>query len=218
MALWWGLLVIAGAQDDARTETAYSVFLGTKAAHASGMAPAEDVYRWSVRLMEAEEAAGDPTARTKHVVRMRGLAELVKQQVATGTAPALELDRARFYQAEAAAWVADGRPQPAGAPEAPPEPPPPTTPAAPSPDLDACFSGCDDTYETCRTDANHYRLGVGSLDDATDACVTQATQACGDGRSATRVTCREQAIRTCEGERRQGTCDQEQTRCNARCR
>jgi hypothetical protein len=54
-------------------EAAKSTLQATIAANTAGRATIEEVYQWSRRLMEAEQAAGNAKARAGHLQRMEHL-------------------------------------------------------------------------------------------------------------------------------------------------
>jgi hypothetical protein len=67
----------------------------------------DSLYRWSVRWMEAERAAGKRAAASEaHLKRMRELEQSRRQWVVAGQAPAVELAAVRFFVLEAEQLVA----------------------------------------------------------------------------------------------------------------
>lgn len=202
-----------------RVAIATRVFQQLKTQQAVGTTSIEDVYRWSVRLMEAERDAGVLDAERSHAARMRDLAIAVADQVALGSQPAIAVDIARFYEAEAGK-LADGSasarpPMPAPLPAPLPQPL-----AAPGPgrgSLETCFQACDADYQVCAQDAEHFRLGMGTLQPHAE-CDEKAAAKCGTGRSATPTECRAVETRACQAALKATACSRTQTQCSARCR
>ncbi|MCB9689719.1 MAG: hypothetical protein H6738_24450 [Alphaproteobacteria bacterium] len=226
MILWlsaaWAIDPVAA---QTRADAAIRVLQQVRVAQQGGTATAEDVYIWSLRVLQAERDLGRTTAERDHLSRMNALNTAVQDLAAHGLVAALEVDQAAFYVAEAElmfdAGVRGRAPitgpvaPPATAP-APPSAAPPTP--APSADIEACFEACDADFQRCSTTAEHFRLGVGDLDGSDGACVQAAEKKCGTARSQTATDCREQANRACQAEKRSAACAAAQTKCNARCR
>lgn len=209
----WVLLwtVTAGAADPTaaeRVEAATRVLQQLRADAAAGTATPEDVYRWSVRVMEAERDAGTASALQSHAARMRDLASVVAGQVSQGTVPMVALEQVRFFLAEANGWLSA---------QAPPPAPAPAAAAPPPPALDACFDGCEAAYRTCAQTAEHFRLGMGGL-PADPECAKKAESSCGTGRSQVATDCRARDDRACQAAKMAAECTLTQTQCSARCR
>ncbi len=96
-------LALAGDPTALRVE-AEAVTLARTSEYAAGAASAEDVYRWSVRWLDAERRS--PAALAAHLARMLALAELARTRVQTGVARAVEGHEAAWYVAEARIWTA----------------------------------------------------------------------------------------------------------------
>lgn len=206
----WGLVAAAWAADPAaeRIAAADRVLQQVRAGHATGLTSVEVVYTWSVRVRDAELAAGVPTARANHRQRMEALLAATSALVASGAAPGSEADAARYFVLEASLDPAP--------PPAPAAPAPAGTPA-PGGGSAACFGACDKAYEGCTTDAEHLRLGVGTVEPNV-ACQRTADERCGLGRSQTAVECRDRELRACVAAERAASCARQQTLCTARCR
>lgn len=218
--MWLLLALCASAADPTaleRVDSATRVLQQARAAHGQGQGSVEEVYRWSVRVYEAERDAGVPGAAANHAARMRELAAATTALVATGAARAADADAVRFYQAEAAGWTGGSPPAPPAPPATPP-PAAPAAPAAPPADIDQCFASCDAVARTCSTDAEHFRLGMGAVAPGDPDCERKAVATCGDGKSPTKVECRDTQIRACQAAKRAADCAKSQTTCNARCR
>jgi hypothetical protein len=88
---------------------AYPVY---EAQHKVGRVPAETVYVWSVRWLEAQggkKAGAGPAG--EHVKRMAALEATVKSQVQAGMASAADAAAAEFYRIEAEVWAQEaGKP------------------------------------------------------------------------------------------------------------
>jgi hypothetical protein len=202
-----------------RVAIATRVFQQLRAQQAAGTTSLEDVYRWSVRLMEAERDAGVLDAERSHAARMRDLAMAVADQVGRGSQPAIAVDIARFYEAEAgklADTTSSARP-PMPAPLPQPLPQPLAAPGPAKGSLETCFQACDAEYATCAQDAEHFRLGMGTLQPEA-ACDEKAAAKCGTGRSGTAAECRATESRACQAAQKATACSRAQTQCSARCR
>ena len=217
------LLALAHADDPSASERvaiATRVYQQTSAQQAAGMAPLEDVYRWSVRLMEAERDAGALDAARSHSARMRALAISVADQVGRGVLPGIAVDMARFYEAEAgklAESQASARP-PMPAPLSDPLPQPLAAPASASKgSIETCFQACDAEHQTCAQATEHFRLGMGALTPHAECDERSATK-CGTGKSQTSTECRATESRVCQATKLSADCSRAQTQCSARCR
>lgn len=215
MLAWW---TVAWAMDPVaaqhRADAAIQVLQQLRVAQEGGSVPAEEVYVWSLRVLEAERDLGRDTAERDHLSRMNALHSSVQDLATHGLVPVIEVDRTEFYVAEAELLFDAGVRGRSG-----PTPAPAPAPAAPAPsgDIEACFRACDGEWQACSTTAEHFRLGVGAL-DADPACGHAAEQKCGTARSQTATECRTQADRACQAEKRAAACVAAQTKCNARCR
>ncbi len=209
MIAWWVALAFAGPAED-EVAVAEKVLQQVRASHAAGQTSAEDVYVWSVRVRDAQRAAGAPGADAAHAQRMRALLTNTEGMVASGVAPSRDLDAVRYYvlAADRATPVAVSTPGPAA---------PPTTPAPAGPGVEACFETCDGAFDRCATEAEHLRLGVGAL-PPDPACLSAAEGKCGAGRSQTATECRDLATRACVASKQTAACAREQTLCAAKCR
>lgn len=226
MILWlsaaWAIDPVAA---QARADAAIKVLQQVRVAQQGGTASAEDVYLWSLRVLQAERDLGRATAERDHLSRMNALQGVVKDLAEHGLVPVIEVDRAEYYVAEAELMFdagVRGR-VPVAGPSAPgpapaPAPTPAPAPVPPSADIEACFAACDGEFQRCTTSAEHFRLGVGELDGSDGACVQAAEKKCGTSRSQTATDCREQTNRACQAEKRAAACVAAQTKCNARCR
>lgn len=91
-----------------RTDAAKRVFSETMLAFEQGMASAEDVYTWSVRLLEAV-CEGDPTQKSAaldaHQGRMATLSERAGPRVDAGMLSPTTRTACEYYVAEAQFWV-----------------------------------------------------------------------------------------------------------------
>ena len=107
--------VAAGAPDPKvlardRASAAQKVYAGNLSRMAAGVVTAEIVCTWSVRLLDAELAAGTPAkqAFTEHLERMEKVEKAVTSRVTAGTAPSTDADIATYYRIEAALWALNG--------------------------------------------------------------------------------------------------------------
>ncbi|MCB9675683.1 MAG: hypothetical protein H6737_11230 [Alphaproteobacteria bacterium] len=94
-----------GSPHGERIEAAAKVHDATFAAYEAGVAPLDDVCRWSVRWYEAMKESGDSGAAAAHLSRMEKLAGVVDARVKTGTAPARDVAAMQYFVAEARVWA-----------------------------------------------------------------------------------------------------------------
>jgi hypothetical protein len=84
-----------------RVTAAATVQQSSWAGYQAGLVPLDQAWTWSVRLMEAERAAGMRGAGPAHVKRVLAMEERVKDRVNTGMGPASDLDAVRYYVVDA---------------------------------------------------------------------------------------------------------------------
>jgi hypothetical protein len=81
--------------------------------YAAGVSQLDDIYRWSVRLLDAtlDGARGKAIAAAlkEHADRMHALEEVVKTRVSAGIASPYDSDETAYYIVEADLWVARGK-------------------------------------------------------------------------------------------------------------
>ena len=95
---------------EARVDAASKAFVAYEAAHRSGTAPADSVYAWSVRWLDAQGGVkAGPGPADEHLKRMQGLEGAVKSKVQAGMAGQADAAAAAYYRAEAELWAADAR-------------------------------------------------------------------------------------------------------------
>lgn len=95
---------------EARVTAAAAAFATTTARHQAGAAPADAVYLWSVRWLDAQrdqplKGNALAAAAAAHLERMVALEAAVTKAVAAGAAPASDREAAAYYRAEAELWV-----------------------------------------------------------------------------------------------------------------
>jgi hypothetical protein len=95
---------------EARVAAAAAAFATTTARHQAGTAPADAVYVWSVRWLDAQreqplKGKALAAAAAAHLERMVALEAAVTKAVAAGAAPASDREAAAYYRAEAELWV-----------------------------------------------------------------------------------------------------------------
>jgi hypothetical protein len=101
---------IGGKPDDAAAEmvaAAENALRATMAANEAGRATIEDIYQWSLRLMNAEKGAGKADAAADHLKRMDNLhqkADLLYQAKAKGSS-VNKVYATQFYFLEAKAMA-----------------------------------------------------------------------------------------------------------------
>jgi membrane-bound lytic murein transglycosylase len=87
-------------------EAAESAYKATVASYEAGKGTVEDIYRWSRRLMEAQQAEGkNPEAKAAHLARMNKLQQKVEARYMTGSVAgeASAYYATKFYVLEAEA-------------------------------------------------------------------------------------------------------------------
>lgn len=92
----------------ARVDAASKAFAAYESAHRVGTAPADSVYTWSVRWLDAQggvKAGAGPA--DEHLKRMQGLEGAVKTKAQAGMASQADAAAAAYYRAEAELWAAD---------------------------------------------------------------------------------------------------------------
>jgi hypothetical protein len=76
-------------------EAAEAAYRATSASYEAGRGTAEDIYLWSKRLMEAQQADGKhPNAKAEHLARMAQFYQKVSALYATGSKGG---DESRYY-------------------------------------------------------------------------------------------------------------------------
>jgi hypothetical protein len=109
------LLALAGAAradatapnlPQARVTAAAEAYAAVEASFNAGTETADHVYLWSVRLLQSQRDAGAKDATREHLRRMTKLEGTIRQLVAAGARPRLDLLAATYYHAEAEAWAA----------------------------------------------------------------------------------------------------------------
>jgi hypothetical protein len=93
-----------GAEPNANlVEAATAAYQGAQSDYKIMRATAEDVYQWSLRVMNAEK---QPKSAAAHVERMRDLHERATARYKAGGVSAREYESTRFYLLEAQSLIA----------------------------------------------------------------------------------------------------------------
>ena len=119
LAITVAVLVTAPPQAKAERESstremldaASQAFSEARTRFGSGTATLDEVYRWSIRWLEAARRHQPSSARAaaqSHLARMREVCNAADRMVHQGTLPPSETTACRYYLAEAQVWVTSG--------------------------------------------------------------------------------------------------------------
>jgi hypothetical protein len=90
-------------RDSELADAARETYKCTDAEYQAGNATVEDLYRWSLRLMRAEQKDGVATAAADHAARMKALHDKIAALHAVGAigASSKDFNATKFYHLEA---------------------------------------------------------------------------------------------------------------------
>jgi hypothetical protein len=95
-----------GAAEQERFDAASKVYTALEVQYQAGTTTLDDVYVWSVRIMQADRAVhGDSAAVQAHAARMAAMDGSVQKRVQAGIAPRSDELSMKYYVAEARVWT-----------------------------------------------------------------------------------------------------------------
>jgi len=97
----------SGTVERERLDAASRAYSAVEAQYQVGTVKLDDLYLWSVRVMQSDRAVnGDSAAVQAHAARMKALGSVVTKRVESGMAGRHEELAMNYYNAEARAWLA----------------------------------------------------------------------------------------------------------------